>query len=321
MQAYHALARRAQLSRQERESSFRVSQLRSAALATRDLGAALGEPLADYWLLQADLFDLQRLDATPHARQRRMAQRLERFVEEQARAAQLTDDKDDPTLRSLIQRLLLDAQRVLLRLADDRGDSGRASELLKEITESPAITPLESSELSDRHAGLALLGRRFDAELQLADGRTWLASERRGKTLVLLFIAQGHEASDEAAQRLLTLEPSLRVRGVEVLTVRVSTPRPAQHDQASPQIPPARLYVEQDQPVLLSRVFAVRSLPRYVVIDPKGKIKSMGASEAVISDLAAPAAPQEPATPPRAAPQPPPLPRTPPTDNDKPTQP
>jgi len=83
LEAYNALATEARRGKDTREASYRVLQLRSAARSTRDIAAPEARALGDFWLLHADLFEINQADAPLRIRQRRAMERMEHFLAEQ----------------------------------------------------------------------------------------------------------------------------------------------------------------------------------------------------------------------------------------------
>ena len=83
LEAYNALASQARLSRDKREASYRVLQLRSAARSTREIASPNARTLGDFWLLHADLFEINQADADRAVRGRRATERMEKFLKDQ----------------------------------------------------------------------------------------------------------------------------------------------------------------------------------------------------------------------------------------------
>lgn len=80
LRANYALAQHARATGHEREAGYRVGRLRTLAMSTRNLSAPGAALLGDFWLLQADLFDLNNAGLDLDARQRETIRRLEQFV-------------------------------------------------------------------------------------------------------------------------------------------------------------------------------------------------------------------------------------------------
>ena len=330
----------------EREQSYRVGQLRTAAIRTKRLNAEPADTLSDFWLLQADLHDLNRATQETSERQRLAIELMERFVQSEAASQRLRNQAvrrnrgaapsnaqsqasepfaQDAAHQATIQR---DVRLALLRLYDQQGMSQKVAALVKQMRrESPDDTALHN-ELNRWYGYTDLLGQQLEANLKLdgaADNEAaaaWSSSDHRGKIIVLCFWADWYAPSVEAAKQLRKRTADWNRDRYEVLFVQAPaeptaapanapvppdsptdadapaatepSPTPAVPTQATQRDAASKTdsataathawptYHEGPGQVSLRRMLAVRTLPRFAVIDRTGRVAAVGGSLAIL---------------------------------------
>ena len=330
IQVYSALAHRARVGRQEREASYRVGQLRTAALGARDISAPNAQMIGEFWLLQADLFDINRSSNDTNVRQRRAMERLERFLNAQDEASKrkwkAKTEAQPGSLDAVAEKLGSDMNTqvalALLTFYDQRGISDRAQVLSKKVSEFDDLTEPQKQQVDQIAAGTDVVGQHFQANLKLSHGKIWSSEKHQGKVVLVNFYADWFVPSLKSHERVKAIAASLQVRGVSLLSVQMPnnnellalagaiapgagqgqgsavrsaspSPKPAKPaPDAGADLAPIRrkakpwpVYQEGPGQVSLTRMFAVQSLPRFVLIDTKGKVHAVASSLAILEQL------------------------------------
>lgn len=295
MQANYALAQRARTVKKNREAGYRVGQLRNAALQSRQLKSPAATAMADFWLMQADLFDLNSTTLPVDVRQVETIKQLEQFVREhkisageRRRNGRELGKKAAPP-RPLVdpthQAILTDVKLALLRLYDQRGQSHKACPLLEQLHRRAIETSNEPlAEKLDRMYGYCdTLWAILDAQLHTANGKIWSARQQHGHDTLIHFWAGWFAPSVEAFDALDAARRQHHDRGLEVLSVNLDNLDPSNVDLADWAV-----CHDGPGPRKLAEMFAVRSLPRYVLINAKGQVVAVGGSLAILEQLDSP---------------------------------
>ena len=138
LRAYNALANDALRTDHQGEASFRLAQLRSAAEEAGDIPADDAELTGAFWLLNADLIDINRNADALLDRQFQAIARLEAFLEE----ATEQDAAPSP--------IIMDVKLGLLQLYAQAGQSDKACALLAELEEVDDPRTEEAAAICER---------------------------------------------------------------------------------------------------------------------------------------------------------------------------
>lgn len=261
MRVCYELARQARLENKTRDMTYRLGQVRSEAWRLRQGGGAAERAVGEFWLLQTDLVELERISPDFNASQTQVIDRLRQFVRTLGETAR---DADDPVLRDVRR----DAEWMLLQLYDQRGMTARVCSLVKDIRgRIDADDPL-MVELDRSYAYCDLVGRPANFEVTLADGRRWATGDQLGKLVVLYFWA-GPGASHEPRD----LQRALAHSQVSVLAIDLSLA--GMTGLTLPALP-WPVYREEPGQLSLTSMFAVRTVPRFAILDAEGKLQAVG---------------------------------------------
>jgi len=307
LQAYEALANRAAQVGEQTEASVHLGRLRTAAVETQHGGDADARWLGAFWLLQADLFDLNRARIPAGARREQAVARLTRFL----------DQREAPPAHPALRAMRDTTRGALLELLDHRGQSRSVARRLEAWSKDPTTTDEARGEWAERFAWVELLGKKFQAELTLVSGRPWSALGQRGNALVVWFVSpaspvtrQGLDAfaaraTETAGLRLLVVViegaggPDDRWRGGDLATGATKLARSLR--ESLPE--GTAVFLDGTGDVRLQRLFHIRSLPRLVRIDTAGRVAALGGDAVAITASAVDAGPDEiPPSRPRLAP-------------------
>lgn len=260
MQACYALADHARRQNQMREMAMRISQVRSEAWRLRQLRDPAARITGEFWLLQTDLANSNRLSSDLNTSQKEAVVRLEQFIA----AMQELGGPIEPRGR----RILLDTCLALLRLYDQRGMSAQARRLVEQLRQGD-LPPEVRSYLDESFGHLEMIGRPVQLSLALVDGRTWNLADHRGKVVVIYFWP-GPAVVESVGDGL---DGILGRNGVSVLLVDLSR---AEHTGLQLPSMPWPVYRQEKGFPQLTQQFFVRSLPRFVVFDRSGVVAAIG---------------------------------------------
>ncbi len=315
LRSYNALAQQAYRDQQTDEGASRNRQLRAAAEEVKAIPEPAAETVGDFWLLQADLLDLNNSAGDVPQRQRRAIARLEQFVAARQKAGDAVEHDE------AARQIATDVRLSLLRLYDDRGDSAKACAAVTELGAQADATDDATlrEHLAQWYGYCDVLGQRFEATLPHADGRgQWSTSDAAGKPVLMHVWASWWPASHASLGKLTEAYPRLRERGVEVVSIDLGPAAPASkladakasqqsRGRASVQaLAPQAQWTQCAQPaaVNLQALLRIRSLPRYVLLDEQGRVAALGGSLSILDQLSAsapageaPAPPSVPAAP------------------------
>ncbi len=349
--ARNVLLKDAQSRGDKREQSYQAGQLRTAAWSAKRLKLAPAGALGDFWLLQADLHDLNMSTEKLNERQRGAIELMERFLRAQGASVQRESEEQLPRARSNVvrgganngvaeqrdredaaakQTIVRDVRVALLRLYDQQGRSVDAARLLAQLQPQPARRYGDKSDaLFGQYSYTNLIGQQFDANLRLGRDAAgtpivWSSRDRLGKVVLIHFWSPSFEPTTRAFRALKSAVDRHKASGFEVHSVRVADPvarqrtlakATSQPDDADavtrtataatkPAGTPAALawpnYNEGPGQVSLQRMFAVRSLPRYVLIDRRGRVAAVAGSLAILDQVPGLLTPVAPSTAPAA---------------------
>lgn len=312
MRAYNALAQQAYQLRQPQETTRRNLQLRQAAEQARQIEEPAARTVGDFWLLQADLLDLNDTVTDRDRRQREAIELLERFVAARQQAGDAVEFDDTA------RKIATDVRLSLLRLYDERGQSESACRLVRQLRAQADATADDAlrEHVQRWYAYCDAIGMKFEATLPRTPAagherapEPWSTAALEGRPLLMHFWASWWPASHASWDDLAAAYPGLRQRGVEVVSIDLAPPpdvaaAPSQRAadrKAQPFVPPQVLWPCTYQPVApdaaglnLQDLLGIRSLPRYLLLDERGVIRAIGGSLAIIEQLPPPAAPAEP---------------------------
>ncbi len=237
---------------QIRAQAWRVTQLKHPA------AGAVGE----YWLMQTELMEINRLAQDRQQNQLQLTDRLEQYVQRQVRYGE--------HLPPRAQRTVLGTRITLMQLYDELGRTRQLRQLLEQVAQAPGVEADTVAQLRRRYHYVNLLDQPVTLELGLLDGRTWNSVTDLGATLTVLYFWPGYDFLESHYPHLHEL---LRHERVKVVMIDSSgSADPALQQMASPW---ARHRPRPGDASLLER-FEVRQLPRFVVLNADGRVAALG---------------------------------------------
>ena len=265
LQARYAQAEQARRLEQADTASIRVGQLRSGAWRIKQHGVAHAETLGDFWLLQADLFDINRSGLDLDRRQLGAIRHIEAFLRNREAAGRGKKTAvDEPAM-------LQQVQLALLQLYDQRGRSTQVSDLVQRMKQSPHTDHDLRAEMDRRFGYVGWIGKPFDVNFTTAEGEVWSAANHLGKVIVLSFWTDGSLAAGAgpALRRRLAAELRLDRPGLVHVPVWIGD------GVGAGRVLGRRIYREQDGRDV-SRRFGIRSIPRFILVDREGRVAAVG---------------------------------------------
>lgn len=290
LQAYHVLTRLAQQTQNARELAYRVGQLRSTAWKTKRLPGASAVVVGDFWLLLADLIDINRTGLGIDTSQQQAIQRLERFLRDYLPTRTLgtkaqvvfsdTDATIDPAMGGEHLEILRDVRLGLLELYDQRGMTRQACRLIHEIhRDLPPGDTRTTGYLASTFGYCSLLGQRFEAQLQTVRHGVWSSEDYQGQPMLIHLWADWVGPS-RVFEELRSVYASYQPRGLAMISVNVY----ADHTATQPGVDwPVCMQSPEDEG--LRRLFMIHSLPRFILLDPKGRVASVASSLAILDQV------------------------------------
>jgi len=262
LRAYHALAQDAVIHDRAAEASYRLTQLRNAAQQTRRSDNRFAAATGDFWLLLADLIDINRNVRGVAKRQAKAASKLEAFLA-------------DHEARQTPEPITTQVKAALIRLHTQSGRNARACALLAELRQTLAADDPRLRSLADAAAVCELLGRRVPFELVTRSGGRWSNHEPASPVLVHVY-ADWSPQSVAVFEALASHAEALSAAKTRVLSVSVGPTSRGADDQPWPL---AEATLAEDG--VLSRL-GVKGLPWLVLFDAEGRITAVGQTQAVI---------------------------------------
>jgi hypothetical protein len=296
---YNALAQDAYRQQKPDEAMTRNTQLRHAAEEAKTIPEPAAATVGDFWLLQADLFELNATMPDVNERQHNAIVRLEAFDAERRKAGDAVEH--DQAAR----QIATDVRLSLLRLYDDRGESEKACALIAQLrAQAEATDDAALGEQLDKWYGYCdVLGRRFEATLPLGDGGTWSTTQAAGRPVLLHIWASWWPASHASFAALNEVHAGLTEQGVELVSIDLGPAPPAvklAETQSRQRVVQQAAAPKATWPMCLQpagamnlrELFRIHSLPRYVLLDSDGRVKALGGSLAILSQLPATSRPE-----------------------------
>ena len=268
-----------------------LSLLRAAACQVTEIGGEGTEALSKFWLLGADLSDINIAEIDTDARQRLAIRRLEQFLDEPADTSPSEDlsgpapigDGDVPGVDATSWAVSEAVRWALLGLYDQRGYSDRARGLVSQLKSALPVDDTAGRAYLDRWFGYCpIIGQRFESRLLTDDGRQWSSEDHLGKVVLLHFWADWAGSSVQSIDAVRPRYDQLHDRGLEVLSVRI--PGEEAGGELSEAVPWASCTQTPEGPDLIG-LFAIASLPRFVVIDAAGRVAAIGSSPAILDQF------------------------------------
>jgi hypothetical protein len=266
-QVRYAQAQHAQLSNRDAEASQRIAQLRSGAWQTKANSSTNARLVGDFWLLQADLFDINRSGLNRNQRQINAIARIEQFLGQRDRANKERQPDEDE------QAMLLEVRLALLRLYDERGHSDKVKTLVAQVSKSSHADDALRGELAKWFGYVDQIGKPFVDKLDTVDGRQWAAAEHQGKVVIIVFRTFVAMPAGTRKNDIQWIPKNLMRAEATRLIVAMRDKRDGAGDFIGG---PSTVHVEPADDRALSRRFAVRTVPRYVLIDHTGKVAAVG---------------------------------------------
>jgi tetratricopeptide (TPR) repeat protein len=266
-----ALARQSRLRGEVRETSFWLDQIRTSALIAKQSEVPGADAFGDFWLLQADLFNIRQLPLDLDSRQRQAIGRLERFIREQI-SGRLSDSD---TRRAVVR----DARLALLALYDSRGQSRRARDLYEQIIN---IDPHLAVTLADSFGYLAHLGEPVDFTVTTHRGQSWSLQQHQGHVVIIHFWSDAFEPSEQVFDALRGAFEQYRDQRLALLSVNVGGPTRTVTGRAA--WPTAYVSIEAAQGLHRLGIWA---LPRFMLLDRHGRLIAVGSSTTMLDQVGA----------------------------------
>jgi|GEM_PF-6544470 len=261
MQACYLLADHSRQQGAIRQATYRLGQVRSEAWRLTQSKEPAQQVVGEFWLMQTDLSEINRLTPKLEERQAEVIERVERFVSRQVRYG----ERVDPDAIAVVQQ----ARLSLLPLYDQRGMSNKICETASLLKQLHPRDRTMHDMLDSRYAYCELLNQPIDVQLDLVDGRRWSMRQQKGKAVVLYFWPGPTVGLDSASE----LAELLSNESVSVLLIDLS--HAYESGLALPARPWATYRPMAGGPDLVG-LFDVRTLPRFVLIDSHGKVDSIG---------------------------------------------
>ncbi|NBC11560.1 MAG: hypothetical protein GVY24_07500 [Planctomycetes bacterium] len=262
LRAYHALAQDAVINDRAAEASYRLTQLRNAANQARRSDNRFATATGDFWLLLADLIDINRNVSAVAQRQTKAAAKLEAF---------LADHKERDTPEPITTQV----KAALIRLHTQSGRNARACELLAELREQLPPEDPRLVSLADAAAVCDLIGRRVSFEVLTESGQRW--SNRELKTPVLVHVyADWSPQSVAVFDALASHAEALSAAKTRVISISVGPTSRGEADQ-----PWALAEATPAEDGVAARL-GVKGLPWLVLFDAEGRVAAVGQTQAVI---------------------------------------
>jgi len=275
MRAYHALAQDAAANGRPAEASYRLTQLRNAAQETRDTDNAYAPATGGYWLLVADLTDLNRAAAPVAQRQPRAIERL---------SAYLAAHPDGQTPEAIGTQVRM----ALVRLYDQAGRNAEACAQLADLRQRLDADDARLAALADVAATCERVGKPVELELDTIDGSAWSLADHAGRRVLIHVYADWAPQSKAVFEALSGSRAALAEAGVSVLSLSVGPTRRTAAQQAWP------IGVASAKEGGVLDGLGVRGVPWLMVIDAEGNLARVGRTAHVIDSLlAAPTEPED----------------------------
>lgn len=266
LRAYNALAQDAVAHDRAAEASYRLTQLRNAATRAKRADNRFAEATGGFWLLLADLTDINRNTADIAGRQAQAVSKLEAYLDAH---------EADATPEAIGTRVTA----ALIRLHTQRGDNARACELLAQLREGLPAGDAHLASLSDVAAVCELIGQRAAFEVQTLSGGAWSVAGQAGSPVLIHFYADWSPHTRPMFESIEARAAAWEAAGVSLLSVSVGPTRRGAADQPWPV---AQASWTGPGPV---SALDVRGLPWLVVLDERGVVRSAGQSDAVFERL------------------------------------
>ncbi len=263
----HTLAVDATINSQPKQLAKWQQALRSEAWQLRHSDNPQMKLLGEYWHLLCELADLTRLSRDLESSQRACITKMEQFLATHANG----DATTDPGSLHLIQQVRL----ALLQLYDQRGLSAQVCKLSEQTRKQDPENQTLAQYLKQQYGYCHLIGQKFNARLITRDGKVWDSRQKLGKPIVIYFwpgVRLPDATSDKSTQQD-PLWQLIRRSGISVLLVNMS-----HSDESGLQTPviPWDCYKQESGQFDMATHFNVNSLPRLVLIDRNGTVKSVG---------------------------------------------
>ena len=268
LQTHHTLALRA---KNLQEAENQMSKLQAAAWKAKRMAGGTPDAIAEFWLLNSDLFDINRAEINVDARQRHAIDRLEKFVDEQTSLGFAQPQLADETHWSVVDSVKLS----LLRLYDQRGMSDKARQLVDRIKSGLHRDDTTRRAYLDRLYGYCeTIGHRFDAQVVTDSGQVWTSKAHEGMYVLIHFWAHWAQPSVDAFDKLQADYPEFVNKNVTVLSVQLDGSGAAEKNNSGVTW---AMCSESTDTQRLRDLFGVNSLPRFVLIDTHGRVAAVGA--------------------------------------------
>ncbi len=262
--AYAALAQ-IQTDETGQPSQRRLQQMRSAVDKLRKLDVPIAKPLADYWLLLADLADDAQSDASVASRQALAEQRIKAYLEQYQDHELVRDD-------------VIDARLSLAQLLDQRGDQVLAKEQIDAIGPLPESSP-RRPQIDRLLASASRIGMTVELEGVTTQLKLWRLSEHLGKPVLLHVYADAVEPSVAMIDQITQAIIDQSMGGSTIVSLRVGEPVTGTRTAPWPTLP-----IGLESGGVLEQL-SIDALPTLVWIDAQGKVASIGHTAAVLDQM------------------------------------
>jgi hypothetical protein len=267
MDILHTLAIDATLNIQPQEMARWQQALRAEAWQLRHSDNPQMKLLGEYWHLLCELADMNRLSRDLESSQRACITKMQQFLQTHSQG----EGPVHPSSLHLIQQVRL----ALLQIYDQRGMSVEVCQLLKQTRQQDPENQQLNALLQQQYGYCHLIGQKFNAKLTTIDGKTWDSRDKLGKP-ILIYFWPGVRLPGATSDKSTPQDPLwqlIRSSSITVLLVNSSYA-----DESGLQIPafPWDCYRTEPGQFDPATHFNIQTLPRVVLIDKKGIIKSVG---------------------------------------------
>ena len=278
MRAYNALAQQALQSQRPVATSFRLAQLRDVAKQTKAIQTIDADITGDYWLLLADLIDINRTTLGLRKRQAQAIDRLAAFVHAQ------------PPGPGPESPIVVEAKLALVRLYDQAGQGRAAGALLKPVALALGPNDPRRAELQAIDVRYQKLGSPVRFTVDTADGGVWSSADYLGRAVLVHLYDRKSPGLPAAIDELLAARREHSPSTLAVLSVDLGGP--AQEATASvADVTWPRVEAKNIDPSVLD-VLGVCAVPWFVLLDAEGRIAATAATTEILDHAARLLAPE-----------------------------
>ena len=259
------------------EAENQMSKLQAAAWKAKRMAGGAPDAIAEFWLLNSDLFDITRAEINIDDQQQHAIERFERFIDEQTSLGLQETRQVNPIHWAVVDSVKL----ALLRIYDQRGMSNKVSQLVKNVRSSLHRKDLiQRAYLDHMYGYCSMLGYQFEAQLMTDNDTLWTSQAHQGMYVLIHFWADWAPQSVDAFNTLHDRYTELVNHNVTLLSVCLDGSAKTQPDKLNIDWATCS---EQSDTQNLGELFSVNSLPRFALIDQNGCVMAIGGSLGILA--------------------------------------